>query len=101
MRNNWRAAAGVILAAGVLGACNGEIPSDPNNAGGAIGVLAAAEEVCTTVDFSGFGHGDPVNGLTVFGEAITVTTSSFNAAGTSGAGTNQARAFDGQTTHPE
>jgi hypothetical protein len=101
MRNNWRAAAGVILAAGVFGACNGEIPSDPNNAGGAIGVLAAAEEVCTTVDFSGFGHGDAVNGLTVFGEAITVTTTSFNAAGTSGAGTNQARAFDGQTTHPE
>ncbi|MBT8478454.1 MAG: hypothetical protein KJO06_06025 [Gemmatimonadetes bacterium] len=102
MRNQWRVATGVILATVMLGACNGENPAGLADAtGGAGGALFASQEVCTTVDFSGFGHGEAVDALTVFGQAITVTTTSFNAGGTTGAGTNQARAFDGQTSHPE
>ena len=104
MKKHWRFAAGVILATATLAACDGEGPASLTDATGSTGgVLFSSEEVCTSVDFAGLSlsHGAAVNQLTVFGATITVSTESFNAGGTAGAGTNQARAFDGQTTHPE
>ena len=107
MRKHWRAAAGLMLATAALGACDSNGPTVPmDNSGSSGGVLFSSEEECTTINFNDeqgddFEHGDAVDVLTVFGTTITVTTVSFDNNGNSGAGTNQARAFDGQTSHPE
>ena len=103
MNADARRLAGIVLAIGVLGACDQTPTSLSNQDGGQVGgATLAATEVCTVIDFEEFtSNGDPVNSLTVFGETITVTTTSFSSNGTAGAGSNQAVVIDGNLSHPE
>ncbi|MDT8436371.1 MAG: hypothetical protein RRA92_06400 [Gemmatimonadota bacterium] len=95
-----------------LSACeDGPVTPGSGSASGSAGAGAFNSElVCETVDFEGFGvtldegvqvASDPVNAVTVFGLPITVSTTSFDAGGTAGAGTNQAVVIDANAEHAE
>lgn len=66
----------VLAGAVAFGACQ-DAPTDPNNqeaSGPALDHLDAGEQVCETIDFSAFSHGDSINSLSAFHTTLSVAT---------------------------